>query len=373
MKLFFSHSFDPQDKEIIKQFRIFFKKTISGLELIEKEPKVCQIWAEIERLIRDDSQGAIGVLTKFAKHSDLDGWCTRGWLLTETAYCKGLGFQVPVFVEEGISNLGLLGGNNEYMPFTRDAKNGNLKLNKKKAAEYIKSVFNPSGLSYNINQREEFLYVAQNGHGLTEKIISLQTPPNLKFEHMPHNFSLNNPAETQKLPSLSEMQKSDYKERFIKPIFYSEIIGGKKRKIKVVEDKINSTETTKSFKFIFEPNIKYNEKMQYSWGWSCPDMFVTNDLKRDKNKKYDDEFIWSIDYPTSNFFINIFFEKGYPLEGKPWIDIVNRSGDTIKDNEIIGQNSFLCYNKPKGTEFTRHFFNVHQNYLYIVRWKIIKK
>src|SRR3989344_3901932 len=241
MKLFFAHSFSPQDEKVVEQFRNFFKKTLPSFQLIEKDPQYGGVWKEVRKLIRS-SEGAIGILTKDAKHPNMDEWCTRGWILSEVAYCMGRGFVVPIFVEKGVSNLGLLREETEYMSFTRNEKGG-LNLDKKNAAKYIKSVFNPSGASYHIRSKQEFLYVTKDGHGLSEKIISLYKPPEFKFKGISHHFRLTGAAETQSFPSLPEMQEVSYVERFIKPIFYSRILGDTKKRMKVIEDETKSTKT----------------------------------------------------------------------------------------------------------------------------------
>ncbi|MFY9463326.1 MAG: hypothetical protein WAP52_04040 [Candidatus Sungiibacteriota bacterium] len=368
MKLFFAHSFSPEDEKVIRQFKNFFKKNLPNFELIGKEEQVGGIWEKIERLINKESKGAIAILTRSVRHTNSsDGWCTKGWILTEAAYCMGRGFSVPIFVEEGVKNLGLLGNDNEYKSFIRDKK-GNLKLDSKKAVKYIKSVFNPSGSSYNIDDRREFIYVTRDGHGSSEAISLLYRPPESGFKKLPYHFSLTGDAQRLGFPPLSEMQKTAYEKRFTKPIFYSRVIGGVKRKIEIVKDEDKSTK--KRFNLVFKPNIKYSERVSYSLGWSSPKMFVTKKSCAEKMEKYDDEFVLMLSHPTSKFSVNIFFELGYPLDGRPWVDIFDGSDNSIQDDAIRGQDPWSFDDKPNGTEYSLQFSNVHQNCSYKIRWRV---
>ena len=157
---------------------------------------------------------------------------------------------------------------------------------------------------------------------------------------------------------------------FIKPIFYSRILGDTKKRMKVIEDESKSTKTAKYFRFIFEPSIKYNKEIEYCWGWGNPKMFVLEKPGSEKKEKYDDEFECIIEEFTEDFFVSAFFEGGYPLYGEPWIDIFDLYGNLIKDDSIKGKSGLTCTRRPYGMEYSRHFPTVHQNYSYKIRWQV---
>ncbi|MCK5061421.1 hypothetical protein KAR28_02635 [Candidatus Parcubacteria bacterium] len=413
MKIFLSCSFDEErDKKVAEQLREFISKTIPGFILKKKRPAVDIPWLEIKRTI-NKCQGAIVILTKHArafvpvkdeyvyigKSIDFnqkdenewkdDEWRTKGWLLTEAAYCLGQNKNVAIFREQGVKQLGIFEAP-EYQPFSRD-KNGNLKLNKKDTAHYLKSVFQPyteDHDNYYISSRESSVSIKKDGFSESGDIFKACIVPDKKENIIKHEFSL--PRDYKNKFSFNEMMDNHNKEiRTDNPSFFCRLIDSNVSSGKVTmtpESCKNSTnQQTKNFRLVFSPKLTSGDSVVYAWGWTCPQSYVITKehAKERKNgfpkeicgiiKGFDDYFAVESNRPTSRLLLKVYFEEGYPLLGVPEIRITNSQGSLIDDHKIKGANTFpRKVNEPNGVEFQKEWEDgqVKQHVTYFVCWKI---
>jgi len=106
----------------------------------------------------------------------------------------------------------------------------------------------------------------------------------------------------------------------------------KEFKVKELEDRYQE----KNFKILWKKTFGNKRKVSYSWGWSNNVMFSTYPLPEGQQSMV------KVDYPTEKLVFRIHFPDMYPLEGKPFVVMVDKYGkeiikvDVIETKQVVG-------------------------------------
>lgn len=364
MKIFLSHSFDDKDRKIVEWFKNFIQDSVKGSEVVTgKLPELKEIWKKIDSRILPCT-AIVGVLTKDIKVERRNEWRTKGWILTELAYAFGRGMPSFAFVERGVRDVGTIGVR-EYISFDRN----NLERIREEGKTYLNSALHPfEEQTYGFELYHKRTCIHKNGHGICDATITLYVTSK-KFSKVRHSFSLGSSAKKDlTLPEWNKLRKSDLANRFKEQTFYANILDtfGRKRRIDVRASPESSAEK-KIFHVSFKPNMNDGEKVKYSWGWSSPGLFPVkrSDLsprKRKGNLNYVESAIIAR-HPTKELIFELLFENGFPLYGKPWVEVIDHNGNRLEKLSFERQDQ-LCY-----TMFTLKVSPVQWNVSYRARWR----
>lgn len=139
LKAFVGHSFNDDDAVVVRAFLDYFNTldTILAWEHAEEaEPK--ELAAKVKERMKDKNL-FIGIFTRRRREISVDklkkslfrphvlkaiaddfDWSASDWVVQESGYALGIGMKTIFIVEEGISSVGGLQGDIEYIPFARD-------------------------------------------------------------------------------------------------------------------------------------------------------------------------------------------------------------------------------------------------------------
>jgi hypothetical protein len=94
--------------------------TTLGFEIATGEkPKVDHISDKVKQLI-DSRDLFVGIFTRREKISRKAEWTTSLWVIDEKAYAVGKGKKLLLIKEEGVTSIGGIQGDYEFIEFRRD-------------------------------------------------------------------------------------------------------------------------------------------------------------------------------------------------------------------------------------------------------------
>ncbi len=360
MKIFLSHSFDKKDKKVAVWFENFIPSIITGAEIVTAEkPELKAPWTKIRAKI-DNSIAVVGLFTKNVKIEKRNIYKSKDWILSESSYAVGKKLPTFAFIEEGVIVDGIT-QTKEFVEFDRN----DLDEIKEKAEHYLKSILTPLiDQTYFFESWEKKTTIFKSFHGRTEHIVDLRVTSN-SFSGVKHSFALTNLPSSVKLPSWKKLIKCQDLNQFTSPTFFKEVFydSGKKRKINV-RMLPTSTDLKADFILSFKPNLKSGDCVRYTWGWSCPKLFLPA-----KQKDYNESCILATHPLVKNLILKLAFERGFPINKSPWIEIEDNSG-----NILTKKRSFSIFkNEPRFIVFKEEFGSVSKNVIYKGRWELKKK
>jgi hypothetical protein len=116
---FVGQSFSAADKAVNKCVANTLEAV--GIKVVTGEkPKADLISEKVKRLIEEQSI-FVGVFTRGDKIARKPEWTTSAWVIDEKAYALGRQKRLILLKEQGISSIGGIQGDYEYIEFTRDA------------------------------------------------------------------------------------------------------------------------------------------------------------------------------------------------------------------------------------------------------------
>jgi hypothetical protein len=117
--IFVGHSFDPSDTNvnncICDALRALGLTVVTG-----EKPKADQISEKVKGLI-EQQEIFVGVFTRRDKIARKLEWTTSAWVIDEKAYAVGLQKPLILLKERGVSSIGGIQGDYEYIEFSRVA------------------------------------------------------------------------------------------------------------------------------------------------------------------------------------------------------------------------------------------------------------
>jgi hypothetical protein len=115
---FVGHSFDPKDGNVVECVTQCLDAL--GIQWVSgQKPKADRISNKIKQLI-DGQLFFIGVFTCRYKIEAKREWMPSLWIVDEKAYAVGKGKKLILFREKGLSSIGGIQGDYEYIEFSRD-------------------------------------------------------------------------------------------------------------------------------------------------------------------------------------------------------------------------------------------------------------
>jgi tetratricopeptide (TPR) repeat protein len=115
---FVGHSFSEKDVEVVSFFKeILAEMSVKCLSGEKAEAK------SISDKVKERIQRAelfIGIFTQAEKIEGKDEWSTSSWVIEEKAYAQTLGKKLILIKENGISQIGGMQGDYEYVSFNRN-------------------------------------------------------------------------------------------------------------------------------------------------------------------------------------------------------------------------------------------------------------
>jgi hypothetical protein len=115
---FLGHSFDAADSHVVQCVRDTLE--LLGIEVVTGErPKADSISSKVKKLI-DDQPMFVGLYTRRDKVARKNDWTTSAWVIEEKAYAIALRKKLLLLKEDGISSIGGMQGDYEYLNFDRD-------------------------------------------------------------------------------------------------------------------------------------------------------------------------------------------------------------------------------------------------------------
>ena len=117
--VFIGQSFDPADAHVNTCICDAFAAL--GLTVVTGErPKADRISEKVKGLIEQQSIFA-GIFTRRDKVARKSEWTTSAWVIDEKAYAVGLQKRLILLKEQGVSSIGGIQGDYEYIEFSREA------------------------------------------------------------------------------------------------------------------------------------------------------------------------------------------------------------------------------------------------------------
>ena len=116
--VFVGHSFDKKDKPIVDSVVRLF--TIMGVEVVTGEkPRADRVSSKVRMRI-EACDAFVGIFMRRDKIVGKQEWTTSAWIIDEKAYALAKGKKLILIKEHGISSIGGLQGDYEYLEFSRD-------------------------------------------------------------------------------------------------------------------------------------------------------------------------------------------------------------------------------------------------------------
>ena len=365
MKVFLSHSFKEGDKKVVNWFTQLITDSIKGSEVITaQKPAAKPVWSKISGKI-NECQAIVALLTRDAQIKNKSEWRTKGWILSEFAYGFAKGLPAFAFVEENVTDIGICTVK-EFVSFVR----GKLDVKKQECIDYLESGISPfKDSSYSFESYDKRACILKNGHGICESIITVKATSD-KFSQLKHSVSLGDSARKNlQLSSFAQIKKTSFEKRFAGQTLFADILDDFNQKRKLEITKLPESNGEKiSFNIRFSPNLKLGEKVKYGWGWSSPQLFANKFSQlKNKCKKKNLAFIESClvtRHPIEELRFRVSFEKGYPMRGKPWVEICDHNGNILETIKRVAEFGKMYY-----TVFHYNFSPVQRNAWYKFRWK----
>lgn len=114
---FVGHSFANADALVVSSVLDTLREI--GLRVVTGErPKAERISEKVKRLI-DDQYLFVGLFTRRDKIARKPEWTTSPWVIDEKAYAFGQGKKLILLKEDGVSSIGGIQGDYEYVEFNR--------------------------------------------------------------------------------------------------------------------------------------------------------------------------------------------------------------------------------------------------------------
>jgi hypothetical protein len=116
--VFIGHAFTEQDGILVKYVERVF--AVFGITCRTGErPEGNRISEKVKRRIAD-SDGFIGIFGRRDRLARNKGWTTSDWVIDEKAYALALNKKLILLRESGVSSIGGIQGDYEYLEFDRD-------------------------------------------------------------------------------------------------------------------------------------------------------------------------------------------------------------------------------------------------------------
>ena len=116
--VFVGHSFAKKDRAVVDAVTQLLR--VIGIKVITGErPRAAHISEKVKTRI-DQCDAFVGLFTRQDKISGKDRWTTSPWIIDEKAYALAKEKKLILIKEVGISNVGGLQGDYEYLEFDRD-------------------------------------------------------------------------------------------------------------------------------------------------------------------------------------------------------------------------------------------------------------
>jgi len=116
--VFVGQSFASSDKRVNECVRDALSAL--GIKVVTgDEPKAASISEKVKRLIEEQSF-FVGVFARRDKVARKNEWTTSAWVVDEKAYALGLRKPLVLIKEQGVSSIGGIQGDYEYIEFSRD-------------------------------------------------------------------------------------------------------------------------------------------------------------------------------------------------------------------------------------------------------------
>jgi hypothetical protein len=115
--VFLAHSFDPADSIVTDAIR----QTLSALGLTVttgQRPKADSVSKKVRRRL-DTASIFVGLFTRRERLGSTKGWSTSPWIIDEKAYALGKGKKLILLKEVGVSSIGGIQGDYEFIEFDR--------------------------------------------------------------------------------------------------------------------------------------------------------------------------------------------------------------------------------------------------------------
>lgn len=209
---------------------------------------------------------------------------------------------------------------------------------------------NNSSYTYKFDFFHKKLTVYRDGHGISERRCALHVLSE-NFSKIRQSFSLSKTAlKDAKLPSLEEMLKGNIQDRFKKPLLMWSFFDISKQncRLNFFEDEDESSDEEKVFDLSFEPRLYLGQKIIYGFAWSCPKLFPEKkadfDKAKDPNMKECDTF-FEVIHIMDKVVFEIWFEKGYEFEKRPYFTIKDMGGNVITPETPLNYTPDLYYDK----------------------------
>jgi hypothetical protein len=119
---FIAQSFAPDDK-VINDCVAGVLETIGFKVVTGEKPKADRVSEKIKKRI-DAQYLFVGIFARRDKIAKKPEWTTSAWVIDEKAYATGKGKKLILLKEDGVSSIGGLQGDYEYLPFSRDNLQG---------------------------------------------------------------------------------------------------------------------------------------------------------------------------------------------------------------------------------------------------------
>ena len=117
--VFVGQSFDPSDSHVNSSIGDVL--TALGLTVVTGErPRADKISEKVKSLIEQQSI-FVGIFTRRDKIARKAEWATSTWVIDEKAYAVGLQKPLILLKEQGVTSIGGIQGEYEYIEFSRDA------------------------------------------------------------------------------------------------------------------------------------------------------------------------------------------------------------------------------------------------------------
>jgi hypothetical protein len=115
---FVGHSFTASD-ELVAKAIIQTLESIGITVITGEKPRADRISEKVKEMIEGQFL-FIGVFTRRDKIARKNEWTTTSWVIDEKAYAVGKGKKMILFKEKGVSSIGGIQGDYEYIEFSRE-------------------------------------------------------------------------------------------------------------------------------------------------------------------------------------------------------------------------------------------------------------
>jgi hypothetical protein len=307
LKVFVSHSFDPDDDQLMDALLSLMSQPRFNLEILTaRHAQARPMGQKIFELIAS-SDITIGIFTRkySVVHSSEKLWIAPQYVVSECSYAQGLYRQDPMkgvhgFRERGVSpdRIGIsTADGSEFPEFDRAAIIDGTGL--KPLAVYIKDLTARYGerrraavetFSYSQRNVRKTVEVHRTGYGIFKNkvIITINNKELLEKNgnKIPHQVSL--PDRLTKFPPLQQMLRGSVKDRATRPVLYCTLLKvagrSEERPLAIVLDSQSSHLIR--FYVVLPDKLKTHDVVEYQFVWSMPNVFCTfeDELKRTRRK-----------------------------------------------------------------------------------------